>query len=122
MRDEQKEKDDLISRRRVLRECNTEMDDSRNSTEEKAVAWRIAAKIREMHGQGENAAHVVKERYEDLCEFFDNNEDSVKSILQNGEEFRKWLRHMHWYAKEYDKIAQKLDTLKKEEQRSITRH
>ena len=118
MRDEQKDRDDLVSRQKVLLECNTEMNDSRNRTEEKAVAWRIAVKVREMQGSTENNVNVAKERYEDLCAYFDDK-DTIKSILQNREEFKKWLERIRWHVIECDKLARELEAIKADEREWI---
>ena len=53
------------------------------------------------------------ERYQDLCEFFDNDPDAIKGILENGTEFRNWLERMRWHVEECEKLARELDAEKK---------
>lgn len=63
---------------------------------------------------------IAQERYKDLCEYFGNDEDAIKSILEDKAEFQKWLERMRWHVKECDRLARKLEALEKNAKRSET--
>ena len=55
---------------------------------------------------------VARERYEDLCEYFNNNPHTIEQILNDRKEFKAWLERMHWHVLECEKLARKLEALK----------
>lgn len=57
------------------------------------------------------AQDVARERYEDLCEYFNNNPHTIELILNDRKEFKAWLERMHWHVLECDKLARKLEAL-----------
>ena len=54
---------------------------------------------------------VARERYEDLCEYFNNNPHTIELILNDRKEFKAWLDRMHWHVLECEKLARKLEAL-----------
>ena len=54
---------------------------------------------------------VARERYEDLCEYFNNNPHTIEQILNDRKEFKAWLERMHWHVLECEKLARKLEAL-----------
>lgn len=54
---------------------------------------------------------VARERYEDLCEYFNNNPHTIETILNDRKEFKAWLERMHWHVLECNKLARKLEAL-----------
>ena len=54
---------------------------------------------------------VARERYEDLCEYFNNNPHTIEIILNDRKEFKAWLERLHWHVLECDKLARKLEAL-----------
>ena len=54
---------------------------------------------------------VARERYEDLCEYFNNNPHTIELILNDRKEFKAWLERLHWHVLECDKLARKLEAL-----------
>ena len=54
---------------------------------------------------------VARERYEDLCEYFNNNPHTIELILNDRKEFKAWLERMHWHVLECEKLARKLEAL-----------
>lgn len=57
------------------------------------------------------AQDVARERYEDLCEYFNNNPHTIELILNDRKEFKAWLERLHWHVLECDKLARKLEAL-----------
>ena len=57
------------------------------------------------------AQDVARERYEDLCEYFNNNPHVIELILNDRKEFKAWLERVHWHVLECDKLARKLEAL-----------
>lgn len=49
------------------------------------------------------------ERYKDLCEFFGNDPDAIKTILESRDEFTSWLARMRWHVEECDRLAKELE-------------
>ena len=54
---------------------------------------------------------AARERYEDLCEYFNNNPHTIEIILNDRKELKAWLERLHWHVLECDKLARKLEEL-----------
>ena len=48
---------------------------------------------------------VAKERYEDLCEYFGD----MKDILKSREEFKKWLERIKWHIRKAEELYEKYE-------------
>lgn len=48
------------------------------------------------------------ERYQDLVDYFDD-ENAAKIILEDREEFKKWLARIKWHVQKADELARKLE-------------
>lgn len=51
---------------------------------------------------------IAEERYQDLVEYF-GDKDVAKCILEDREEFKKWLDRIKWYIRKADELARKLE-------------
>ena len=51
---------------------------------------------------------IAEERYQDLVEYF-GDKDTAKCILEDREEFRKWLERVRWNTRKVDELARKLE-------------
>jgi len=49
------------------------------------------------------------ERYQNLVDYFDD-ENAVKTILGDEEEFNKWLKRTKWYMRKADELGRKLES------------
>ena len=52
---------------------------------------------------------VAQERYEDLCEYFGNDHDDIKTVLGDRKEFKAWLERLKWHVKECNKLSRQLE-------------
>ena len=52
---------------------------------------------------------VAQERYEDLCEYFGNDHDVIKTVLGDRKEFKAWLERLKWHVKECNKLSRQLE-------------
>lgn len=52
-------------------------------------------------------------RYQDLVDYF-SDECVIKTILENGDEFKKWLDRIKWNVRKVDELARKLEKLEQE--------
>lgn len=52
-----------------------------------------------------------EERYDDLCDYFNNNPETIKAILWNRKEFKAWLERAKWHVLECDKLARELEKI-----------
>ena len=50
---------------------------------------------------------IAEERYQDLVEYF-GDKDVAKCILEDREEFKKWLERIKWHVQKADELARKL--------------
>lgn len=50
---------------------------------------------------------IEEKRYKDLQEYF-SNKDCAKAILENDDEFKKWLERLKWHIKKCDELAMEL--------------
>ena len=48
------------------------------------------------------------ERYQDLVDYF-GDKDIAKTILEDTEEFKKWLERIKWHVRKVDELARKLE-------------
>lgn len=71
---------------------------------------RIAEVVEKKRSDPEHS--YASDRYEDLCEYFDNKPDAIKGILEDRKEFKAWLERMHWHVLECDKLGRELEKLK----------
>lgn len=51
---------------------------------------------------------IAEERYQDLVEYF-GDEDIAKCVLEDREEFKKWLERVRWHTRKVDELARKLE-------------
>lgn len=51
---------------------------------------------------------IAEERYQDLVEYF-GDKDIAKCVLEDREEFKKWLERVRWHTKKVDELARKLE-------------
>jgi len=51
---------------------------------------------------------IAEERYQDLVEYF-GDKDIAKCILEDREEYKKWLERMKWHVCKADELARKLE-------------
>ncbi len=56
-------------------------------------------------GKSEKDTVTAIARYNDLCEYF----GEAKNILNNSEEFKKWLKRIRWNCKKVDELARKME-------------
>ena len=54
---------------------------------------------------------LAQERYQDLKEYFGDNE-TAKTILEDKKEFKAWLERVKWHVKRADELARELEHLK----------
>lgn len=52
---------------------------------------------------------VAQERYEDLCEYFGNDHDVIKTVLGDRKEFKALLERLKWHVKECNKLSRQLE-------------
>ena len=83
--------------------------DSRYLESERIIHESDAVEAIAMLPSAREKYHVAQERYEDLCEYFGYNEDTIKCLLGSRKEFKSWLERMHWHVLECDKLAKMLD-------------
>lgn len=55
---------------------------------------------------------IAQERYQDLIDYFGNEEEMAKTILEDGKEFKAWLGRVKWHGKRADELARELEQLK----------
>ena len=55
-----------------------------------------------------------EERYDDLCDYFNNDPETIKTILWDRKEFKAWLERMHWHVQECNRLGREVDRLRKE--------
>lgn len=58
--------------------------------------------------RGINMDKIAEDRYKDLCDFFDNNPDTINAILGNQENFKAWLERLEWHVVECNKLSKQL--------------
>ena len=51
---------------------------------------------------------IAEERYQDLVEYF-GEKDVAKCVLEDREEFKKWLERIKWHVRKADELARKLE-------------
>ena len=51
---------------------------------------------------------IAEERYQDLIEYF-GDENVAKCVLEDREEFKKWLERIKWHVQKADELARKLE-------------
>ena len=78
---------------------------------EKDKLWKEMTEVLDMAIEALEAQDVARERYEDLCEYFNNNPHTIELILNDRKEFKAWLERVHWHVLECDKLARKLEAL-----------
>lgn len=50
---------------------------------------------------------IEEKRYKDLKDYF-SDEKYAKVILENDDEFKKWLERLKWHVKKCDELAREL--------------
>lgn len=55
---------------------------------------------------------IYKERYDDLCDYFNNDLKTIKAILWDRKEFKAWLERMHWHVQECNKLSRELEKIR----------
>lgn len=65
--------------------------------------------IRETLKDAQSEHSVAQERYEDLCEYFGNDHDAIKTVLGDRKEFKAWLERLKWHVKECNKLSRQLE-------------
>ncbi len=51
---------------------------------------------------------IAEKRYQDLVEYF-GDKDVAKCVLEDREEFKKWLERVKWHVRKADELARKLE-------------
>lgn len=64
---------------------------------------RLEEKIKALEQQS-----IAEERYQDLIEYF-GDENVAKCVLEDREEFKKWLERIKWHVQKADELARKLE-------------
>lgn len=55
-----------------------------------------------------------EERYDDLCDYFNNDPETIKTILWDRKAFKAWLERAKWHVLECDRLGREVDRLTKE--------
>lgn len=59
----------------------------------------------------EEKIKIALERYDDLCDFF-KDEETINKILNDRTEFKAWLNRILWHIVTLDKIFLKINNVK----------
>lgn len=62
---------------------------------------------------------IAEERYQDLIEYF-GDDDVAKCVLEDREEFKKWLERIKWHVRKANELARKLEQQPSEDTVIIT--
>ena len=52
-----------------------------------------------------------EERYDDLCDYFNNDPKTIKAILWDRKAFRAWLERVKWHVQECDRLGRELEKI-----------
>ncbi|MBO6268621.1 MAG: hypothetical protein J6N19_05695 [Clostridium sp.] len=77
--------------------------------------WAADIAVEAMQEKITSAGHesYAKDRYEDLCEYFGNNEKTIRDILHDRKEFKEWLERMKWHVVECDRLGRIIEKVKR---------
>ena len=87
---------------------------SRGCKELRGIFADCEKNLNELPSAESEQRKVAEERYEDLCEYFTNDQDAIKAILHDRKEFKAWLERMHWHVMECNRMRRELDAQKPE--------
>lgn len=104
---------DCISRQAALDEGDEWIDtfDGDGDTDIRRALRLFKGGLKRLPSAGHES--YAKDRYEDLCEYFGNNEKTIRAILHDRKEFKEWLERMKWHVVECDRLGRIIEKVKR---------